>query len=132
MKHRYHILASASLSLALLLSACASGSAIVTGATRPATSPQAVQLYTTSPAKYEVIALVKASSDAGWTSQDSVDYAIQELKAQAAKLGANGVLIKATGQVNSGTVITGSPGFLYGISATAESVSGEAIFVTEQ
>ena len=132
MKYRFVGLASAALSFTLRLGACASGSAIVTGTTRPATSPQAVQLYTTPPTRYEVIALVKASSDAGWTSQGSVDYAIQELKAQAAKLGANGVLLRATGQSNSGTVITGSPGFLYGIPVTAENVSGEAIFVTEK
>ena len=132
MKYRFFSIAFAALSFALLLGACASGSAIVTGTTRPAISPQAVKLYTTPPTRYEVVALVKASSDAWWTSQGSVDYAIQELKKQAGRLGANGVLIRATGQSNSGTVITGSPGVLYGIPVTAENVSGEAIFVTEE
>jgi hypothetical protein len=132
MKGRFFRLIAVSLSCALLISACASGSALVTGTKRQAISPQEVQLYTSPPARYEVIALVKASSDAGLTSQGSLDYAIQELKVQAAKVGANGILIRATGQSSSGTVITGSPGFLYGIPVTAENVSGEAIFVTER
>jgi hypothetical protein len=41
----------------------------------------------------EEIAIVKASSDSGWTQQDSLDYAVDELKKQAAKVGANAVVL---------------------------------------
>ena len=101
--------------LALLLAACASGSAIVTGAKRTPLDPSHVKLYAEAPAKYEVIGVVSAKSAAGLTAQGSEDYAVQELKNQAAILGANGVLVEATGEGPS----------------VGQRVTGKAIFVTE-
>ena len=46
---------------------------------------------------YEVVGLVRAESDAGLTAQSSMEYAIEELKKQAASLGANGVLLTGSG-----------------------------------
>jgi hypothetical protein len=91
---------------------CASGSVVLTGMKRPPVSSTEVKLYTKAPADYEVIGIVKASSDAGMTEQGSMDYAIEELKKQAASVGANGVLLKTVGK-------TGGD----------ESISGEAIYV---
>lgn len=109
--------------------ACASGSAIVTGTKRDSIDPAQVKLYLEGPASYEVIGIVNASSDAGWTEQGSIDYAVQELKNQAAKLGANGVLITATGESTS-TVVGGyGTGYIYAIPVTAKTVTGKAIFV---
>ncbi len=82
--------------LVLFLTGCASGSSIVTGTKRPPIDPGKVKLYLQPPSNHEVIGIVNASSDAGWTEQGSIDYAVQELKKQAAKLGANGVLITTT------------------------------------
>jgi hypothetical protein len=112
----------------LVLGGCASGSAIVTGAVRAPLKPEQVTIYLEPPAEFETIGLVNASSDAGWTEQGSVDYAIQELKSQAAKLGANGVLLVSSGDrttttyVMSGTVLVPVP-------VTAKAVQGRAIFV---
>lgn len=92
--------------LAITLVACASGSSIVTGKKRAPLNPNHVKLYTEPPTNYEVIGIVNASSDAGWTEQGSVDYAIEELKNQAAKLGANGVLLGVVGESTS-TVVGG-------------------------
>jgi hypothetical protein len=90
-----------------------------------------VSLFLEAPSNYEVIGIVNASSDAGWTEQGSVDYAVEELKNQAAKLGANGVLLESTGEHTS-TVIGGyGTGYLYAIPVTAQTVSGRAIFVDE-
>ena len=105
----------------LAIAACASGSAIVTGNKRPPVAPEQVKLYLEPPAEFEVIGLVNASSDAGWTEQGSLDYAIAELKKQAAKLGANGVLIVASGETTTG--------FVHGVPVTAKTVQGRAIFV---
>lgn len=80
-----------------LLNACASGSSIVTGTVRAPIDFNRVKLYTEAPEKYESIGIVKASSDAGWTEQGSQDHAIEELKKQAAKLGANGIVLTTTG-----------------------------------
>ena len=118
----------------LFLAGCASGSAIVTGNTRPPSDPTQVKLYLEPPANYEVIGIVKGSSDMGWTEQGSVDYAIEELKKQAAKLGANGVLLQSTGQkmtTGIGTVTNPSTGnnSFYTYDITAEQLQGLAIFV---
>jgi hypothetical protein len=111
------------------ITACASGSAIVTGNTRAPIASEQVKIYLEPPADFEVIGLVSASSDAGWTEQGSVDYAIGELKNQAAKLGANGVLLVSSGDKTT-TVIGGyGTGFLYAIPVTAKTVQGKAIFV---
>jgi hypothetical protein len=113
----------------LFLAGCASGSAIVTGTKRPPIDPSQVKLYLQPPSNFEVIGIVDASSDSGWTEQGSQDYAVQELKKQAAKLGANGVLLETTGQ-EIYTVVGGSRR-VYSIPVTVKTVSGKAIFVSE-
>ena len=112
-----------------MLISCASGTAIVTGTTRTAINPEKVKLYLDPPTEYEVIALIKASSDAGWTAQGSQDYAVQELKNQAAKLGANGVLLGGTGTKTSAVVGGYGTGTTYVIPVESEVVSGHAIYV---
>ena len=116
----------------LAIAACASGSAIVTGSTRAPVAPEQVKIYLEPPAAFDVIGLVNASSDAGWTEQGSLDYAIEELKKQAAKLGANGVLLVSSGEKT--TTIVGGQGtsYLYAIPVTAKTVQGRAIFVKAQ
>jgi len=115
----------------LLLVGCASGSSIVVGEVREAIDPSQVKLYLEIPESYEIIGIVTASSDAGWTEQGSVDYAVEELKYQTAMLGANGVLIESTGDQHS-TVIGGyGTGYIYAIPVTAKSVTGKAIYVKQ-
>ena len=115
----------------LILTACASGSSIVTGKTRTPIDPSQVTLYLEPPEKYEVIGIVKASSDSGWTEQDSQDYAVEELKNQAAKLGANGVILTTAGENTSTVVGTYSTGMVYAIPVTSQTVSGKAIYVSK-
>ena len=81
-----------------LLTSCSTGSVIITGNKRQAISYKEVTLYAEAPKKYEVIGIVKASSDSGWTKQGKQDYAIKELRKQAANIGANGVLITESGE----------------------------------
>ena len=115
-----------------LLGACASGSAIVTGNTRAPIAPEQVKIYLEPPDGFEVIGLISASSDAGWTEQGSVDYAVAELKEQAAKLGANGVLLVSSGDKTS-TVVGGyGKGFVYAVPVTEKTLQGRAIFVKKQ
>lgn len=114
---------------ALILAGCASGSALVTGEKRTPIDPGQVKLYLEAPSSYEIIGIVNASSDAGWTEQGDHDYAVQELKNQAAKLGANGVLLETTGEKTSTTVGGYGTGYFYAIPVTAKTVSGKAIYV---
>lgn len=112
----------------LALGACASGSSIVTGTMRSPISPVQVAIYLELPTEFEVVGLVNASSDAGWTEQGSVDYAIQELKEQAAKLGANGVLLVSSGERTTITYVA-SGSVLVPVPVTVKTVQGRAIFV---
>ncbi len=115
--------------LTLILGGCASGSAIVTGVTRTPIAPEQVTVYLEPPTDFEVIGLVNASSDAGWTEQGSMDYAIGELKQQAAKLGANGILLVSSGERTTTAVGGYGPGYFYAVPVTAKTVQGKAIFV---
>lgn len=78
---------------------CATGSAIVTGKARPAIAPTEVKIYLDPPSQYETIGIVEASSDVEFSTQAAQDRAINELKSQAAKIGANGVLLMDTGEI---------------------------------
>jgi hypothetical protein len=120
------------LGLVLTVGACASGSAIVTGTTRAPISLEQVKIYLEPPADFEVIGLVNASSDSGWTEQGSQDYAIKELKKQAAKLGANGVLLIASGEKTTTAVGGYGTGYFYAVPITAKTVQGKAILVKGQ
>jgi hypothetical protein len=101
----------------LMLSGCASGSAIVTGERRPPVAPANVKIYAEPPAKYQIIGVISASSRSGWTKQTTTNRAIENLRRQAGNLGANGVLISDTSAV-AGT-------------AVGMEVEGRAIFVTD-
>lgn len=84
--------------LAVLCAGCADGSAIATGNRYPPAAAASVQLYAEPPrARYEVVGLVRAESAVGASQQESMQYAIEELKKQAASLGANGVLLTNNG-----------------------------------
>lgn len=129
-RHRFEVFL---LALAVLaIGACASGSAIVTGNTRAPIALEQVKIYLDPPAEFEVIGLVSASSDAGWTEQGSQDYAVKELKKQAAKLGANGVLLGSSGEKTTTAVGGYGTGYFYAIPVTAKTVQGKAIFVKGQ
>lgn len=116
--------------LALLLAACASGSATATAAVRAPISADQVKIYLEAPGTFEVIGLISASSDAGWTEQGSVDYAMAELKRQAAKLGANGVLLQSSGEKTTAVLGTLPGGFVYSVPVTAKVLQGRAIYVS--
>ena len=116
--------------LIAVLAGCASGSALVTGQTRPAIEDfNSVTILTEMPEGAEQIAVLKASSDSGWTQQGSLDYAVEELKRQAAKVGANAVVL--TGRDTSSQVV-GVPVYGGGTvvsSSEVEVVQGVAVWI---
>lgn len=58
-----------------------------------------------------------------------MNYAVAELKRRAAKLGANGVLLTATGDRSGTLVMPQANGTVVGVSSSAKTVQGKAIFV---
>ena len=141
------VLAVAGASLMAALAGCASSQVAVVGRARPAISPDQVQIYLQPPAsKYDEIANLSASSRGSLsiTTAGRMDKVIQRLKNEAAKLGANGILLHGVGDQAGGSVGAGistetnsghSPyGLGFGASAFFLRMSGDgvAIYVEPQ
>ncbi len=96
----------------VLLAGCASSSTRLIGSARPALSPAEVRIYRTAPPRYQEIALLDATSGARFFhgSAEGEAEAIARLKAEAARVGANGVLITSLGDRASGTLGVGVGG----------------------
>jgi hypothetical protein len=117
---------------ALIVSGCATGSGVALNAPRAATNPADVRLYTEPPKRYEVIGLVEGTSEGGGFQRPSMRRAVEELRVQAAKLGANGVLIDSTGDAQGGMVGGFAGNMMYAGHIPRKSASGRAIVVHEE
>ena len=96
---------------AFLLTACASSpvSHVLTGKQRPPIDPAQVKIYASPPAKYEEIAIIDATSSGSGasTEQEQSDAVIQRVREEAARLGANGVIVQRTGYDRGGSTGVG-------------------------
>jgi len=95
-----------------LLAACAT-SHVMLGKARPPISPDEVRIYDRPPpGPYQEIARLDTSSQGSFsfTAQAKTDAVIKRLKTEAAKLGANGVLLEGIGDQASGSIGTGASG----------------------
>src|ERR1700675_3804588 len=95
--------------IAVLAACAASESFVLVGTARPAISPAEVKIYSHPPPTFEEIALLNASSNSVFTpgGQKTVDTVIERLKEQAAKLGANGVILEGFSDRETGALGTG-------------------------
>lgn len=120
--------------LTIALVACG-GSHIIIGNVRAPIRSSEVRIYSTPPAKYEEIAIVEGSSKGTFatTNQQKTNQALEYIKEEAAKVGANGVLLSGYGELSSGTgaVITPANSTV-GVLVVGSHVSlqGKAIFVS--
>lgn len=116
---------------------------LVVGKTRTPTTADQVKLYTKPPAKYEQIAIVSAdAAHAFMSKQDLMNISIANLKQEAAKFGANGILLDSAGDFyagSSGVIVIpsakgGAPVIATGAmnAQTGQKASGMAIFVIEE
>jgi hypothetical protein len=134
------------LSLLIAIGGCSTSTAVVTGETRPEISPDQVKIYSSPPLLYGEIAILEANSKQSmeFSDQGKIDAAIERLKEQAAKLGANGVLINEISDGYGGSFslglgtgsYSGSGGASVGAgtstAATYKVVTGIAIIVIEE
>jgi hypothetical protein len=100
-------------SLLAALAACASSDSLVmVGAARPPISPAEVKIYSHPPPVFEEIALLNASTSHMFTpgGQKTIDEVIEKLKEQAAKVGANGIILEGFSDRQTGSVGTGVGG----------------------
>lgn len=125
------------LPLALLLTACATTSHVITGKVRPPIDPAQVTVYSSPPPNYEEIAVITATSRSSLSfgAQKKMDTVIERLKKEAALLGANGVLLQATGTEGGGGVGAGvgtgtGGGFIStGIFMSSENTTGRGLAI---
>ena len=83
---------------------------VMMGQARPPISPDLVTVYFHPPqTKYDEIALIDTSSKGGFgfSAQGKTDVVIRRLKEEAAKLGANGVLLQGIGSESGGSISSG-------------------------
>jgi hypothetical protein len=130
---------------ALSLVGCVS-SHVMIGQARPPISADQVKIFWHPPEHYDEIALLDTSSRASMsiTAQGKTDVVIARLKEEAAKLGANGVLLQGVGDQSAGSVSSGySQATATGHSAYASGIgisgnimikagSGVAIYVPQK
>ncbi|KFA24600.1 hypothetical protein FQK02_21285 [Xanthomonas vasicola] len=123
---------------AALLAGCASSSKVMLGQARAPIDPAQVRVYSNAPVGSVEIAQLESTSAAGFGTQGQTDAAVQRLKRDAAKLGANGVVIVGVGSERSGgglSVGGGSyggrvgGGLGIGIPTTQKRAAGVAIWV---
>lgn len=84
------------------------GNAIVVGNIKTPISPNEVRVYRTAPDKFEEIAIVSASAGHDFLKNSSLmNSAIEMLKIEAAKVGANGVILTDIDERDTPNVVTG-------------------------
>jgi len=109
-----------------------------TGKVRPVISPDEVKFYSDPPSEYETIAIIEACCakvENGWVTQERQNAIIKELKEQAAKVGANGVLwidIGTTESTSGGGSVSDGGGSVSVSSYTSRTVKGRAIYVFKE
>ncbi len=116
---------------------------VIVGKTRTPTTPDQVKLYTKAPAKYEEIAIISADAAHDFMGkQELMNIAISKIKAEAAKVGANGVLLDGVGDFYTwSSCLVVVPSAMHGAPVVAtgamnarsgKKASGMAIFVIEE
>ena len=95
----------------LILTGCAApSSSVLIGDARPEIPAEQVKVYLEKPENYEEIALIEATSDSSWSfgEQAKMDAVLKRLKQEAAKVGANGILLQKTGEKEGNSVYVGT------------------------
>jgi hypothetical protein len=131
--------------LLVLFGGCAitNETAVLVGTARSPTSPEQVKLYTAPPKKYVEIAIISADAAHDFMSKQALlDKAVQNAKVEAAKVGANGILLDSLGDLHlgsSGTVLLARPvagapviGTVGTTNRTGKQITGKAILVSEE
>ncbi len=124
--------------LAALLAGCGGVNRTMLAPARAPVDPATVRLYDVPPAGSVQIAQIEATSGAGFGTQGQADAAVARLRQEAAKVGANGVVLMGVGTgrapVNLGIGVGsygshggGSLGF--GIPTANKRAAGMAIWV---
>ena len=105
----HRVTVTVTVTLMLFLMGCASSSQVLVGTPHPAISTDQVKIYPVPPPRFDEIAILDASKKSvfGTGGQKTTDQLIDEFKAQAAKLGANGLIIEGFAERETASIGTG-------------------------
>lgn len=84
------------LAVMVFVAGCTTGTHQVTGTLRPPVPPEAVMIYHQMPDHAQVVGTITADSYGGLTLTDANGDALQKLRTEAGRMGANGVVLNAT------------------------------------
>jgi hypothetical protein len=95
-----------------LLASYALASTIMVGEPRPPTNPANVKVFMEPPRKFDRIAIIRKGSSGAWafSDQGQVDEAIAKIRVEAAKVGANGILLQVIEDHSGGGIGIGIGG----------------------
>jgi hypothetical protein len=95
-----------------VLASSVSASTVMVGEPRPPTNPANVKVYMETPRHFDRIAIIrKGSASWAFSDQSQVDEAIAKIRVEAAKVGANGILLQVIETNSGGGVGIGIGGF---------------------
>ena len=127
--------AAVALLMALCITAgCASKSKSAGPRVLAATTPEQVKIYQTAPKKYEPLAVLvlEIKPEYRWDHRGNANAAFDEMKRQAAALGANGLLLQAPPGQTTALALAGNYGEFYEVPMTTakpRSAVAQAIYV---
>ncbi len=120
-------------SLAVVLCSC--GPEVVpSSGPRPPTSPDGVKIYQKKPARYEELGLLALpiTPDLSWDQNGDANAAFDHMKAAAASLGANGILLDVNAGDNTILTQAGYHGTFYLVPMKDKTAFNEAIYVLKE
>lgn len=114
---------------------CQSSKELPSSGVRPPTSPQQVRIFQNAPREFEVLGPVSlaVTPDVTWDNHGDATVGFDRMKARAAEMGANGLLLRAPGQMQT-TVLAGYQGTFYKVPARSDprTVMVQAIYVIKE
>jgi hypothetical protein len=114
---------------------CSCGPQVVpSSGPRPPLSPLAVKIYEHKPHRYEDLGLItlQITPDLGWDQHGDANKAFDILKAKAAAVGGNGILLEMDPGPNGIMTEAGYHGTFYHVPMLGKVALGTAIYVLEE
>ena len=121
---------------AVMSNGCAKSEVVRSTGPHTPTTPEQVKIYPKAPKKYEVLGTVTVpiGGDVRWDDRGDADAGFERLKAEAAKLGANGLLLEAPPGASEARVLAGYKGTYYQVPVklNPRTAVAQAIWVVEE
>jgi hypothetical protein len=119
-------------SVLLIVAACGSSAQLLVGTPRVQIRPEQVKIYSIAPPQFEEVAILNVSSESVLRpgGQPAIDRLIERLRVQAAKLGANGIIMGdfSDEQVSSFGTGVGSESYTHNSSISLSAGTSLGIF----